>query len=157
MEICKECGMSVNDGEYHPYAACLMFKGCHDSDVVQANLDAIVAHGIQCEVERHGEEKAQCYASLALDGISPNSLFDGIEKLRAKAATVDDLAALVRRLAAALRSSAPNALKNDLPEKALDYLKRVGLHSQVLRDYQVQKETVPVKNTKIDPSNFKDK
>ena len=55
MTDCKECGMPVEDGEYHPYAACLMFKGCHNSDVVQANLDAVVAHGIQCEVERHSK------------------------------------------------------------------------------------------------------
>ena len=37
---------------YHPYAACLMFKACHSSDVVQANLDAVVAHGMSEEFER---------------------------------------------------------------------------------------------------------
>jgi hypothetical protein len=29
MRECKECGMSVEPGEYHPYAACLMFKAWH--------------------------------------------------------------------------------------------------------------------------------
>ncbi|MFW6145432.1 MAG: YopX family protein [bacterium] len=25
---CQECGMPIGANEYHPYAACLMFKGC---------------------------------------------------------------------------------------------------------------------------------
>ena len=25
-------------GDYHPFAACLMYKGCHDEEVVHANL-----------------------------------------------------------------------------------------------------------------------
>lgn len=37
---CLECGMLVRGDDYHPYAACLMFRGCHDSETVQANLDA---------------------------------------------------------------------------------------------------------------------
>ena len=46
--ICKECGMPVDDSvTYHPYAACLMFKACQSSDVVQANLDAVIFHGIE--------------------------------------------------------------------------------------------------------------
>lgn len=44
--------MTVRSDEYHPYAACLMFKACHDSEVVRANLDSVVAHGVQIEVER---------------------------------------------------------------------------------------------------------
>lgn len=35
---CGECGMPCTPNEYHPYAACLMFKACHDSKVVRANL-----------------------------------------------------------------------------------------------------------------------
>jgi len=32
--------MRVADlNEYHPYAACLMFKACHDREVVRHNLD----------------------------------------------------------------------------------------------------------------------
>ena len=38
---CKECGMEVEIGEYHPFAACLMFKGCNNSTTVHDNLDAI--------------------------------------------------------------------------------------------------------------------
>jgi len=35
---CGECGMPCATGEYHPYAACLMFRGCHNSKTVRANL-----------------------------------------------------------------------------------------------------------------------
>lgn len=43
----------------------------------------------------------------------------------------DDLAALVRRLAHALRKAEPD---NELSDKALDYLKRNGLTGSILRD-----------------------
>jgi hypothetical protein len=42
---CAECGMPVWPGEYHPYAACLMFKACHNSETVTANLAAVLDHG----------------------------------------------------------------------------------------------------------------
>ena len=45
-------------------------------------------------------------------------------------ATVDDLAALVARLAHSLRQAAPD---NDLPEKAVDYLRRKGLQGSPMR------------------------
>lgn len=37
-EACRECGMPCTPTEYHPYAACLMFRGCHNSKVVRENL-----------------------------------------------------------------------------------------------------------------------
>lgn len=46
----------------------------------------------------------------------------------------EDLAALVRRLAHSLRKAAPG---NDLPEKALDYLRREALQGSPLRDAYV--------------------
>lgn len=40
--ICQTCGMVCRTPtEYHPYAACLMFKACHDGDIVRANLEAV--------------------------------------------------------------------------------------------------------------------
>lgn len=39
---CTECGMSCHAGEYHPFAACLMFKACKDSAIVRANLDSVL-------------------------------------------------------------------------------------------------------------------
>ena len=38
---CGECGMPVEPNEYHPFGVCLMFKACHDSATVRANLWAI--------------------------------------------------------------------------------------------------------------------
>lgn len=35
---CAECGMPCAPGEFHPYAACLMFKACHNSGTVRENL-----------------------------------------------------------------------------------------------------------------------
>ena len=39
--VCIECGMVCEAVEYHPYAACLMFKQCHNSETVRANLQAV--------------------------------------------------------------------------------------------------------------------
>lgn len=44
---------------------------------------------------------------------------------------VDDLAQLVKRLAHALKKSTPN---NDLPKKALDYLRREQILGEPMRD-----------------------
>jgi hypothetical protein len=41
MQPCDFCGMPCKADEYHPYAACLMFKACHNSEVVRANLEAV--------------------------------------------------------------------------------------------------------------------
>ncbi len=38
---CQECGMPCAFDEYHPFAACLMFKACHNSETVRANLGAV--------------------------------------------------------------------------------------------------------------------
>ena len=42
---CAACGMSVKPRAYHPHAACLMFRACHDGNVVDANLQAVVEYG----------------------------------------------------------------------------------------------------------------
>ena len=39
--VCIECGMMCEAVEYHPYAACLMFKQCLNSETVRANLQAV--------------------------------------------------------------------------------------------------------------------
>lgn len=33
--------MPCAPGEYHPYAACLMSKACHNSGTVRSNLEAV--------------------------------------------------------------------------------------------------------------------
>lgn len=54
MTTCAECGMTVEPNEYHPYAACLMFKACYSAEVVRANLNAVLEYGQQtapaCEI-----------------------------------------------------------------------------------------------------------
>ena len=88
--ICKSCGMPIEKDEFHPYAACLMFKGCLDAEVVRANLDAVIAHGVQIEVERR-EEDSQVYASLAIEGVCPASILDGVEQMRGKTAAENQI------------------------------------------------------------------
>lgn len=56
---CACCGM-VTSGplEFHPYAACLMFKGCRNGNVVRANLQFVVEYGKQLAQYRHEHESA---------------------------------------------------------------------------------------------------
>jgi hypothetical protein len=58
MDEGKECGMPLLYAEYHPYAACLMFKACHDVETVQDNLDSVVAHGYQQAIEEGSNDIA---------------------------------------------------------------------------------------------------
>jgi len=44
---------------------------------------------------------------------------------------IGDLSMMVRKLASSLRKAAPN---NDLPDRAIDYLKRKNLQGSILRD-----------------------
>jgi len=45
MSCCGECGMSVEACEYHPFAACLMFKQCQNSKTVRDSLKSVAACG----------------------------------------------------------------------------------------------------------------
>ncbi len=42
---CTECGMMVGKVEYHPYAACLMFKASKSATIVRDNLTAVIRYG----------------------------------------------------------------------------------------------------------------
>jgi hypothetical protein len=65
MTDCTECGMHCETAdEYHPYAACLMFKGCHDGSIVRANLNAVVAKGAQYD-SGFDDMADKLYAALA--------------------------------------------------------------------------------------------
>ena len=44
-KYCSLCGMPCPPGEYHPYAACLMYLQCHDRNIVTANLIAVIEYG----------------------------------------------------------------------------------------------------------------
>ncbi len=41
---CMECGMLVKATEYHPYAACLMFKAGHNEGMVRANIMGVLMY-----------------------------------------------------------------------------------------------------------------
>lgn len=73
MDECKECGMHIETNEFHPYLACLAFKGCHDSEVVRANMSAIRNSGIE-------------YCARVLDiadkNDHPSDLADRLRKLK---------------------------------------------------------------------------
>jgi hypothetical protein len=76
-QACIECGMICEAAEYHPYAACLMFKACHNSTIVTANLDGVRAHAAQYDsgfdnlADKNAELK-ECLR-LAMDQIGTSS------------------------------------------------------------------------------------
>lgn len=51
-ERCASCGMTVADGEYHPYASCIMYIASCDAETVRANIDAVREHGAAAMRER---------------------------------------------------------------------------------------------------------
>lgn len=55
--------MFCKDGEYHPFAACLMFKESHDRNVVWANMNALMDRGR--EIERAIPKGNECMAALS--------------------------------------------------------------------------------------------
>lgn len=43
---CAECAMRLlRTDEYHPQAACLMFRACGNPETVRANLEAVLRDG----------------------------------------------------------------------------------------------------------------
>jgi hypothetical protein len=71
-----------------------------------------------------------CHAQVITIQAERDQLKAENEALRNSSSCVDDLSALVRQLVHRLKKSSPD---NDLPEKALDYLKRKGLQGSPLR------------------------
>lgn len=55
---CTECGMLCAVREFHPFAACLMFKACRDSDKVRANL-AFIRELVEANVRAELARSAQ--------------------------------------------------------------------------------------------------
>ena len=56
---CSACGMLVGlHRNYHPHAACLMFRGCHNRNTVDANLRAVVEYGMKAQAAGISLEKA---------------------------------------------------------------------------------------------------
>lgn len=97
---CAECGMWCEPDEYHPYAACLMFKACGNSKTVRDNLEAVMDHA---RAAREGgaivrESEAQVPVAATLD-----------EAAADPALTLDVARELLRDAAAGIRSLAASA------------------------------------------------
>jgi hypothetical protein len=92
------------------------------------NLESLLA-----EIERMTDSLVASTKVNSAVMVRANGLEAESEALRKDASCVDDLSALVRQLVQRLRKAAPY---NDLPEKALDYLKRKGLQGSPLRTNQ---------------------
>ena len=55
---CAECGMTLaHPNEYHPYAACLMYKSCKDRDTVLDNLQSVIDYGYDTGF-KHGKQSS---------------------------------------------------------------------------------------------------
>lgn len=55
---CACCGMLCSPLEFHPYAACLMFKACQNGNTVRANLEFVVRYGKDQAQQREAQESA---------------------------------------------------------------------------------------------------
>lgn len=54
---CAECGMHCTPGEFHPYAACLLFRACGNATEVRAHIEALRAPTAeQADAVRVGSE-----------------------------------------------------------------------------------------------------
>jgi hypothetical protein len=78
---CDHCGMPLkNWSDYHPYAACLMFEACHNSETVEANLLAVLAYGAK-RSDEPSERQAPAPTPLERDampgGWAQHPSFDG--------------------------------------------------------------------------------
>jgi hypothetical protein len=73
MITCQECGMVTKSaGEYHPYAACLLFRACGNGNEVRAHLAAVQAERATAEqsapvVATHGAFHTSVIVKLLLD------------------------------------------------------------------------------------------
>lgn len=73
-ESCQECGMPVDTGEYHPYAACLIFKGCNDAETARANMSVLQKNGW-----KEGMEQS---AKICIDAPATVSAYECAEVIR---------------------------------------------------------------------------
>jgi hypothetical protein len=70
--------MLISPGAYHPYAACLLFRGCRDGAVVTANLDGVRAYGAQHDsgFDKAADRIAALEAELAIVTKDRDSLLE---------------------------------------------------------------------------------
>ena len=67
--MCNQCGMSTtNVPKYHPYAACLMFRGAGNGRTVEANLRGVVEYGMKAMALGVSLDDAMNDISLVVEG-----------------------------------------------------------------------------------------
>ena len=112
--ICQECGMSVFETEYHPYAACLMFKACRSSRTVTANLRAVMELGTDKKAKKSGE----AYDFPMLDGPNiPLELAEQIYKKYSKKYGTDQSLERIKERGGFGWSEVPILFKKDVRRK----------------------------------------
>jgi predicted RNase H-like nuclease (RuvC/YqgF family) len=125
--------------------------GMHRADVLRKRVDQLKAENTDLhatlqaakgEIERLKGENEALRAEAAKwknESVSDSQTIYSLScnlaqrtgEVRELADVVDDLSALTKRFVQRLRKAAPG---NDLPEKALDYLKRKGLQGSTMRE-----------------------
>lgn len=122
MTPCGCCGMPCTAEEYHPYAACLMYKACRNSIEVTANLKAVLAHG-KSSVEptyQSGSAAAASYAD-AHAPVIPN------HRALVKTAVAEAyLAGMAARVAHEPRASHGDGILDELEARGDDISKRAA-------------------------------
>jgi hypothetical protein len=56
---CAECGMACLPGDYHPYAACVMYRQCRQSEKVESWLKQIMDYGAKQAIAALEAQPAQ--------------------------------------------------------------------------------------------------
>jgi len=71
--VCGDCGMVINPSDYHPFAACLMFKQTRNKKYVDSNLNSVIEYGKaknQAEITRLTAEVAELKSESGADEFS---------------------------------------------------------------------------------------
>ena len=124
--VCSECAEHVAAWD----------RGCHSAtktpltdSLIESVLKKHPGHSKQSQnvyYEAVHQELAPLARKLELELSKANT------KLLESDSQAKDMAALIRRLGRALRKSSP---ENDLPDRAMEFLKTVGQPTNVLREY----------------------
>lgn len=64
MTTCQDCGMVCEPTEFHPFAACLMFKACHNGGLVRDSLQFLAEEAVKQEREACAKIVEELLAAL---------------------------------------------------------------------------------------------
>ena len=78
--ICFGCGMKVGDArEYHPHAACMMFRACGSESTVRHALETVQQHGAAAAQERieRTNERLRAMSRIVREAAEFMAAFEG--------------------------------------------------------------------------------